>query len=695
MNRFTVHYFVIFDDAVLDALLPSPFQGFSKGVLSVSHLVRGCLTLPASITELVQNRAAVVNQRILGLCPYKLYIVPLSGLPEAINLEVDSAFVVVLTADKNATRLVNEFRNKSKIALVLAGPGPEADTIPENLSRKHIGELLFRPPVGPYSPKLSAPHVKWENDKLTKLKLDKGPHNILAPVVNALMSVGRAVEFATPIQIGVERDYIDAIKRVNSALRELRPSGNRSFNRLIIASPSASFAKLWGSSKVCITSRELALAKRTHAKSTTYATKSTPGKILNHSFMVVTQIRQQELSMFTNALALASASFMAPVIRLPNASGYHSGELRAYKECVGNRGHRWPEKAFKLFSALNERMRPLGNFTPEIRELFERNILVVSDYPWEWFVVDQLPLMLHAKCSRIPASPGDLCLQLLSNWQAYRIPVQAFKEPLVIRSFDQDDPISKFFEAEYRFREQQGLCIKAKFVDVYSETEFCSAINEHDGEVVILDCHGKHMHKSPSAGTIKIGKDDVNPRLLSDKLKRMPKIWVLGACETHSVYGSHYTVASALLSLRAKAVIGTHVPVHARQNAVFMARFLYWLHAAVNEVEQGRLPSFDFSAVYFAVVRKHYLRGLLSMLLKKGYLNRYQVESLDFDFGIRILKCEQDLWRQIREQLAFACNCSTEILGEVIRQYTPRADALRYLSLGLPDRLTIVPGPSA
>ncbi len=93
------------------------------------------------------------------------------------------------------------------------------------------------------------------------------------------------------------------------------------------------------------------------------------------------------------------------------------------------------------------------------------------------------------------------------------LPLEAFSNVLVIRSFQPKDPLRKMLEiaisAALELAPAPAFNIKIRFVDVLDENEFVAALVSFNGAMMIFDGHGSY-DSDTGAGTIVIGGKNVD-----------------------------------------------------------------------------------------------------------------------------------------------------------------------------------------
>ena len=288
-------------------------------------------------------------------------------------------------------------------------------------------------------------------------------------------------------------------------------------------------------------------------------------------------LRRQELVTQTAALTVRASGHLSTTLRLPMGLNLTLGAVRQLCNNVRSSGAQARRKLPRLFQ---EVQRELAEQVPTaiLKRMDEAvfGIKLISDIPLEWLPVGDLPLCIKHEVSRIPATPGNLSIELLHYFQGIGLEPSAFREILYVDGAEQDDPIRlpmqialETFEPRWRGK------LQVKHERVTSVDQFVEAVNCFDGALLVFDGHGSHDSRL-NVGKIHIGAEAVDVWQLKGRI-RVPPIVVLSACDTHALDRSHATPANGFLFLGAQSVIAALLPIDATRAAVFAARFIYRL----------------------------------------------------------------------------------------------------------------------
>jgi hypothetical protein len=291
-------------------------------------------------------------------------------------------------------------------------------------------------------------------------------------------------------------------------------------------------------------------------------------------------LRQRELALSTEVVGALAASELSATVRLPNDVNRTIGVVRQFANHYRS-ARRHPHKMVRAFQDVQRR---IGAATPsEFKETFAASkdgIRIISDAHVEWLDMDGVPLGIRKNVSRIPVTPGNLFVRLLTDVPLLRLTADAFRQILVVSALRRADPIRGIFEFAFgEFAKVWRDALTVKFVDVASEEQFVSSINSFEGSLMIFDGHGSHPPNS--AGVLHLQDARCDVWHLKGKLDRLPPIVLLSACDTHASDRNHATTANGFLSLGARAVLASVLPLNAGLAALFMSRLIYRIAAFV------------------------------------------------------------------------------------------------------------------
>jgi hypothetical protein len=406
------------------------------------------------------------------------------------------------------------------------------------------------------------------------------------------------------------------------------------------------------------------------------------------AFASLNMHRSLENQFFSQVMTALALSEFCPAIRLPNGVMHFHSQLKDIISSVTS--------SSKLsLENINKKMR---NYSDAIKKLITPNLLnscfqarekiiAVCDFPIEWIAIDAVPIMFTKEISRISPTPGDLFLQTAVSFPKVSISSEYFQEVLIIRSFSHDDPVGiPLTEALKHYENNVFKNLKYRIINVKTQEEIISALNSHQGAIVVFDCHGGHDGEMGS-GWLAIGKTKVDTWSLANSCN-IPPIVILSACSTHAPDGSHASVANGFLRCGTLSVIGTYAPINTNHAAIFVCRLLHRVSeyipvAAKHRPITWRKVVSDFFKLSYVTDILYDLHFRLKLITTDS-LQKIQFESH------KIIESNVDQW----ELLFFAeiiknSSIKKEQWNELLIKYYQYVETMLYTQLGRPEQIAI------
>ncbi|MDT8853306.1 hypothetical protein RN053_22610 [Pantoea dispersa] len=408
--------------------------------------------------------------------------------------------------------------------------------------------------------------------------------------------------------------------------------------------------------------------------------------IHNPVFKSIASTRMYELKLTTLAISFLALQKRVPAIRLPNGVNHFLGKLQKLESISIDIGINDSEFQVK-FKGLNTLMRRrLGKKLRDYISVNFNSISLVCDTPLDWFRFGELPLMLTHEISRINSTPGNILLQNASIYPMVNMNASELKKILVLRSFSFGEDIKFTLERALDVVLGNYKDIDIQIVDVQSEAEMISALNQFDGAVLVMDCHGDHGGTKKN-GWLHLGEDEVDIWHLPKDV-RIPPIVILSACLTSAISGSHASVANGFLKNGAVSVVGTLLPVNAIDSGVFVGRLLYRL------TEFPKVLKKEFSHVT--------LRTLISLFLRMSYttdvLRAFQISAVinpdDYErihslVNNEINSFNSDWNERMIDELFKSSHYSKERVRKFIDENCFFTETMCYSQIGFPECISI------
>ena len=684
----------------------SPFQGFSYSLLLRSSWIRTILSrCPPTITELYRQSLRTLELRMVGLQSYRF--VPLLDC-ELHNLRISpiDPFWIVFV-DTTTKELAESWRGQQEIPIDLmtvpeVGGEPQLPTWQS--VRQHCDAVL-----GLVKTSFPAVDCRWAIKAQANAK-DREPlpiefgftgHNVTIPNELLLMSVGGVFDGKQQSPVGDDANYLSRILQVAdeaAILRHAVPAGAMSCTltpmpTVIVAAPGM-FRHV---------------SKKRHAKGqgrlpffrmmkilrqqTTYSLKvedeaEMKELLEDRDSRNALQLRTLELTALTNALAVRSASYLCPVLRLAPAVNHTSPVLIRLADCLRSDrpSHRKVARLTgKLMSALEETIAP--EFIQRI-DLPHPGIKLVSDAPLELLPIRGLPMMLRHVTSRIPVTPGNQAFLELLPHDLIELTTDHFKETLVIRSFRNDDPLRQDFETAVRhYPRRDGAPLPVRFVDVRTRADLEHAFAGFEGAMVVFDGHGRHR-RHEYYGQLELEDESVNLWDLRKSI-RVPPIAFLCACDTHAYDRSHITPGLGLLACGARAVISTVLPIHSKLAAMFAARLLFRIYEYLPLVTNQLRQFVRWDHAFSMLQRMMYVTELLSIVETGNPEETWRQKVMAR--ATLLIHTRYDWYEAVLQDTAKATGLSVDAIASVKLERLPFPEAFKYLHLGNPESIVIRP----
>jgi hypothetical protein len=719
-----IYYF--FPHAVQDERLNSPLGWYSPGLLESAGVVKLVSAMPMDIREPYSRERDVLLNRLSGVTWPTLLPVEIDSLGAVLEV-VGPVFCVCITTDPAIALQVDQII-AGRAAPVLhastvaaAGRQPFAGLSPEVVSayvRRVLDALSTQEQTKDFVRACRTLLTERPHRRLRKHYLRVGHHNVTSPNELALAAFGykftRERVVSKPIQeheSDPKARYISAICASSDAVRAERDqlldtkALGLEDHRLILAVATT----YWGHFR-----RWRELAHRVKAEERREFRKALASVVQAQSYFqeiefdenrqplisryqrMLSGVWGTDLHAMTAALSVLSCATLCPVIRLEPRLNQLRGEIISLAQCIRiqvGTHHAW--KVARLTERLGNKARSLVDeeFLKRIdapQQQGIEGIKLITDLPLELMPSDGVPLGLRFDTSRLSPFPGNLFWGV-NIAPPVHVPVSAFQDVLIIRSFKDDDRIRNVLEeALDAFSEGRFERVKYRFVDVSTAEEFVQTVNAFEGAVMIFDGHGRY-DTDLGMGSLVVGGASLDLWALKREC-RLPPVVLFSACDTQPIDGSHSSVATSALALGARAVLATMFPVDARDSALMLARTLFRLEAF--------LPA--ASKIFRLLTWRHVVSGMLRMshtTEAARSLNKRAQLGLDGNALARIqlvannaINAWDHTWhRSWIEVIASESERSVEQIEELLIKHVGLTESMKYVQLGNPERIYITP----
>jgi hypothetical protein len=732
-----------------DLASATPYQGFTLGILESPKFIQKILGCPAHLMELCADRARLIAFRMCAGASY--HVLPIDkALLSRISIPDETPFVCVFSDKGTYSETMAFIEGAAHPILHVSVLETKTALHLDKLRRDDFVEYVKRV-VQHLTPTLSRPELLTVNTLLDKMApqgevripLKRRFHFITLPNEATLTSLGYSLDDGEQLIGYDDAPYVQAIIESTDAVNNERRRTLESEDTilpfplgldLIVTSPAIykhlyRFAYDNAQYKENLDYRLFTKIHQLIKRQTGYSLKSDTTEMAEiFSSPVgqsIFQLRKEEALSYTSAVSVKAASNFCPTIRLPPAINTLHPELKKLADCV--RSPNYSNKAYKvnrLCRQITDRLLQIVD--PALMKRIDvenGDIKLITDAPLEWLPIRGLPLVLRCDVSRIPATPGNLFFQQCLFCDQTIVPVQAFEEVLVVRSFEQTDPIrdtlkhatdvirqlhdlAPLIEAhEAGGAKNAGLAealrhsvatnqsnpvpfsVKLRWADVSNADEFISALNAFDGGVLIYDGHGI-SGTDTAIGSLKIGDSKLDTWELRGKA-RIPPIVLLSACDTHSIDASHASVANGFLAAGAMTVLGTLLPIDAERAADFIARMILRLEQFLPVVAKRR--SMRWTHMVSGLQRMSFISESLIILSRRA---RLQISP---DAYMRIHTAANTSINQRRatwyeeylDLLSQETRTSSNALKQAIDTWVRIPECIKYVQLGNPELILI------
>lgn len=701
--------FVLAED---DPYETSPFQGFSRGWMTLSWAMLRLVELPADVLEAALPHQAVLARRMGGTGGWHWFPLALSALDQ-LAIERTAPFWVCFSGTQAVARAVSAWADKQVVRPlhVTAGPCEKAITgevLDPTILRQHLEATLRdvrRQDASLESGLIDQALAEWRERPRVDMTFPKREHNCTLPNHMALEAAGGCFEKAEPLIGRTMQDYVAAIRQTVDAVRELRRDvGHVPGFRLtpplpaLILTAPALYRHAYLSMRPVsyeeaadpqIVNKVMRFLQRQKTFNLTLEKEEVDRLLTSEEAKGIVWTRQQELVVHTLAVGLRGASTLAATIRVPPAVNRTAGVVRQLAAHARSVEIARPHKFSRLFSIVQAALGDaVGSDLIDQIARTEGDIKLVTDAPLEWLPIGPLPLGLKFDCSRITATPGNLMAGELALPSLLRLKTSAFSDILLVSAFGADDPIRNMVPAALQVASPMWRDkLTIRFVAVANEAAFCDALNTYDGAILIFDGHGRHA-EGTGIGTLAVGDDNVDIWSLRGRV-RVPPIVILSACDTQAADRSHATTANAFLAAGARAVLGTLLPIDARRAAVFLARLLYRIVDFLPTAIEARAAAVQWSEVVGGLLRMQLLTDLLRPYLADGRLARPDYEHIHSKGNMEINKRHADWFDVVAELTAQRLSSPLDQVHNEFRDRIVLSDTIRYIQLGNPETILI------
>ncbi len=693
----------------------SYFQGFTREIFNFIPLLPGLVTLPPNLLDPSLPRTIRLARHAAG---QSSWMMTPASLPSLLKVDgpalLEKPFLVVATATDEDTDTVATWAASLPVPILQVALGPHNAAItPGELNQTRLQNHLLTvldALADHFAPepldRLRKIVETWKDREIVAPRGDLVSHLITLP--NLLSLAAGGIDGSDDLQFDEQwtgRDeaaYVTEIVKSYDAVQALRDDiPFQPLHRVAPAQPDVlvvapAHYQIGWSSLASTAPKEQRSAVRNllngFERQAGFRRSYGTEEGLRASPIAATLLRERigELTLFAIAVGIRAASTLSAVVRVPPAVNRASGLLGQLGRLARSQQLRNRADLERTFASVQTRLKDVVG--PDLLRCIDEaahGVKLISDAPLEWLPIGDLPLSLAHVTSRLTSTPGDLLMAQLVDTDPISIPVEAFRDILVVSSYAKDDRIGGLVQKSI---EQMAPAwsrdrLNIKVIDVASVEELVAAFNAFSGPLAIFDGHGKH-DVNTNVGYLMIGEAPVDIWSLRNKM-RVPPIVILSACDTQAIGGSHATAANGFLSIGARTVLGTLLPVDAIDAAVFVARMMLriaeFVPAAIRQYGRGIL----WSEMVTGLLRMTVLSDLIMHLQAKKLIDEEQYLRIG-TYGNGVINAPDPEWLdRIKQVVIRETGIRPGELDRVIRTIIAKSDAIRYSQLGNPETIVI------
>lgn len=381
-----------------------------------------------------------------------------------------------------------------------------------------------------------------------------------------------------------------------------------------------------------------------------------------------------------------------------------------------------------LIASLDKKMKDHDGILSLIDFLKDKNVnfylKLYSSLPIGWLNINGCPLALKHYYSLLPRHEYKLSMP--------KALVMIKKEPLkilIIRSFDKNDRLKNLMEstlnemsklieqrndkitqminskANYLGKAADSNDIKDKisnskdddlyasyrFVDVCSEADLVSTLNQATESVLIFDCHGTKIDDKGNYGLYLYGKG-VNINDLKDKIKKLPPIVIFSTCDSLPLNANQETSpAQSAINLGAYVAIGTYLPINGKQASIAICRLIHRLQQYVD-IAIKHFGKVSFMNIFQGWFIMEYVREVLYTMKADNLISEeIAFSKLFFEINCLINPLHPNWFDKFLEVLKDNIKffSTKNAIIDYLSKNIALTDSMKYICLGFPEKVWI------
>ncbi|MDS7928321.1 hypothetical protein RMB13_02300 [Acinetobacter sp. V102_4] len=356
----------------------------------------------------------------------------------------------------------------------------------------------------------------------------------------------------------------------------------------------------------------------------------------------------------------------------------------------------------------------------EVNELVENlkdkdsyyNLKSYSTLPLGWLNIDGCPLCLRHHYSLVPRNKN----QLVSTRELLIVKDSAFKI-LIIRSFDDYDHLKYSMEKtldmftstnkkynldDIDFINEAGkekilnyknsdIYAQYRFVDVDSEDDLISTLNNSTENIIIFDCHGTTLDDKGNYGLYLYG-EKVSLDSLKTKINKLPPIVIFSSCDSLPMNANQdNSTAQTAIDLGARVVIGTYLPIDGFLASIAVSRLIHRLKQYVD-IALKHVEKLSFSNIFQGWMLMSYTFEVLKLMENDKLIKDDDFSKIHLEVNCIINPLHPNWFEKFLEilQKNIQIFSNRDDVLNYLWSNIAITDSMKYVCLGFPEKVYIV-----
>lgn len=700
---------LVMDDERLEQM--TVYQGFGRGWEPLLWALHELVTLPATVLEPAWPMEGLLRQRMGGANHQAWMPLMISALEQQMLDEVGFCVVIFTGTSESARRVSSWVSKQPRPVLHVSTQNVAGAVSPSRFGfqalREHCSAIYLGHAVEISPDRAAAARAaldRWSPRETIPIQLDEVGHNCVTANHMVLRRAFRSLGEPRPNWSSIEEDdYTRVIVKSTRAVIGVRRSvPDREWSRLYIPYPAVvltepalfRFAYGRGGKGSKLQPATLMMIRRMQQQTgLMHPIDRRQMEMLaeaDDEWKAAIRERQVELATQTYGIGLMAAQSCSAVIRLRQGVNHVFQLFSEYARSIRADNPYARRKAPQLLRRAQDALaRAVGSERIDLIKECGGPVKIVSDAPLELLPIDGLPLAMRYDTSRINATPGNLLMgQLIS-----RLPVTILHDDLthvlVISAFSPGDRLrDDMANAMAELETARPGRFKIDFVRVTTVDEFVDVLNETTATIMVFDGHG-FQNRGDLAGGLWIGEQAVDIWSLRPRV-RVPPIIILSACDTQGLDApSHVTAGNSFIALGAVTVLSTLLPVGGAEGALLVYRLLLHLSDFVPAAIEAEGRAMSWTAIMAGALRLTMGKDLLDHLEGRGVLETKAARGV-FQIALRaVVRGGPNWFDAVREAITASSHAEPRVIDGEMQAGIAFSEAIRYVQLGNPERITV------